>query len=112
MANNKHWLSDVLTGAGIGILSTEFGYYIADLLFKDKGIRHFSQDESFNKYDKPTFIGLYLGVNIPLSHYDISEDLDFRTSSGSSAGVEGALFLNPYLGIGGRFYSKYAYHKR
>ena len=103
MANNKHWLSDVLTGAGIGILSTEFGYYIADLLFKDKGIRHFSQDESFNKYDKPTFIGLYLGVNIPLSHYDISEDLDFRTSSGSSAGVEGALFLNPYLGIGGRF---------
>lgn len=103
MANNKHWLSDVLTGAGIGILSTEFGYYIADLLFKDKGIRHFSQDESFNKYDKPTFIGLYLGVNIPLSHYDIAEDLDFRTSSGSSAGVEGALFLNPYLGIGGRF---------
>ena len=38
-----------------------------------------------------------------MSHYDISEDLDFRTSSGSSAGVEGALFLNPYLGIGGRF---------
>ena len=103
MANNKHWLSDVLTGAGIGILSTEFGYYIADLLFKDKGIRHFSQDESFNKYDKPTFIGLYLGVNIPLSHYDISENQVFRTSSGSSAGVEGALFLNPYLGIGGRF---------
>lgn len=103
MANNKHWLSDVLTGAGIGILSTEFGYYIADLLFKDKGVRHLSQDESFNKYDKPTFMGLYLGVNIPLSHYDISENQNFRTSSGSSAGVEGAMFLNPYLGIGGRF---------
>ena len=28
MANNKHWLSDVMTGAGIGILSVEFGYYI------------------------------------------------------------------------------------
>lgn len=103
MANNKHWLSDVLTGAGIGILSTEFGYYIADLLFKDKGVRHLSQDESFNKYDKPTFMGLYLGVNIPVSHYDISENQNFRTSSGSSAGVEGAMFLNPYLGIGGRF---------
>ena len=34
MANNKHWLSDVLTGAGIGILSTELGYYLADLIFK------------------------------------------------------------------------------
>ena len=30
MANNKHWLSDVLTGAGIGIVSTELGCYFAD----------------------------------------------------------------------------------
>lgn len=48
MANNKHWLSDVLTGAGI-------------------------------------------------------EQTEFRTSSGSSAGVEGAYFFNPYIGVGGRF---------
>ncbi len=27
MINNKHWLSDVLTGAGIGILSAELVYY-------------------------------------------------------------------------------------
>lgn len=27
MINNKHWLSDVLTGAGIGILSAEVVYY-------------------------------------------------------------------------------------
>ena len=39
MANNKHWLSDVLTGAGIGILSTEVGYYLADLIFKEKGMK-------------------------------------------------------------------------
>ena len=37
--NNRHWLSDVLAGAGIGILSTELGYYLADLIFKDKGLR-------------------------------------------------------------------------
>ena len=41
MANNRHWLSDVLTGAGIGILSTELGYYLADRLFKEKGITVF-----------------------------------------------------------------------
>ena len=103
VANNKHWLSDVLTGAGIGILSTEFGYYIADLLFKEKGIHHFSLNESFSRYDSPSFLGMYLGVNIPLSHYDITEGQAFRTSSGSSAGVEGAYFWNPYIGVGGRF---------
>lgn len=31
--NNKHWLSDIMVGAGIGILSTEFGYFLADVLF-------------------------------------------------------------------------------
>ena len=103
IANNKHWLSDVLTGAGIGILSTELGYYLADLVFKEKGIHHYYQDERFSRYDKPSFVGLYLGVNIPLSHYDISEHQEFRTSSGSSAGLEGAYFWNPYLGVGGRF---------
>ena len=38
--NNKHWLSDVLVGAGIGILSTEVGYYLADLIFKGRGITY------------------------------------------------------------------------
>lgn len=34
--NNRHWLSDVLFGAGIGILSTELGYKVKDLAFKKK----------------------------------------------------------------------------
>lgn len=103
IANNKHWLSDVLTGAGIGILSTEFGYYIADLLFKEKGIHHFDVKDTFSRDDKPSFLGLYLGINLPLSHYDIAENREFRTSSGSSAGIEGAYFFSPYIGVGGRF---------
>ncbi|POY36988.1 phosphoesterase [Solitalea longa] len=40
MYNNKHWFSDVVAGAGIGILSTEMAYWvyppIKKLLFKDK----------------------------------------------------------------------------
>jgi len=38
--NNKHWFTDVVTGAGIGILSTKIAYWIHPLvkktLFKDK----------------------------------------------------------------------------
>lgn len=103
MANNKHWLSDVLTGAGIGILSTEIGYYLADLIFKEKGISSFANENMFDRMEKPSFISLYLGLNIPLSGYDIDEQIEFGTSSGSAAGVEGAYFFNPYIGAGGRF---------
>ena len=102
VANNKHWLSDVLTGAGIGILSTELGYYLADLIFKEKGVKRFASENRFDRMDNPSFVSLYLGLNVPLSGYDIDEQAEFRTSSGSSAGVEGAYFFNPYVGVGGR----------
>ncbi len=40
MYNNKHWFSDVVAGAGIGIASTQFSYWlypkIKKALFKDK----------------------------------------------------------------------------
>lgn len=102
IANNKHWMSDVLTGAGVGIITTELGYWIGDLIFKDRGINHFPADNSFSRYDKPSFLSVSIGLNIPLSHYDISEEHEFRTSSGSVAGIEGAWFFTPYIGIGGR----------
>ena len=103
MANNKHWLSDVLTGAGIGILSTEMGYYLADLIFKENGINRFANNEIFGRWDKPSFFSLYIGMNIPLNSYNLNEQHELNTSTGSTAGVEGAWFFNPYVGIGGRF---------
>ncbi len=102
MANNKHWLGDVLTGAGIGILSTELGYWLGDMIFKNKGVHRYERQDTFDPMDRPSFFGIGLAVNIPLSHYDISDDLYFRISSGSTASVEGAYFFNPYVGVGGR----------
>lgn len=102
MANNKHWLSDVLTGAGIGMLSTELGYYLADLQFKKRGIYHKADEDQFDRMDKPSFISLYLGLNIPLSNYDVDEQTVLHIASGCTAGVEGAYFFNPYIGVGGR----------
>lgn len=103
VANNKHWLSDVMVGAGVGILSTEFGYWIADAIMKDKGLNiKEEQQEMAYGYDRPSFFGLYLGFNVPLSRYDVNENVDFQTSMGTTLGVEGAYFLNRYIGLGGR----------
>lgn len=103
VVNNKHWLSDVLTGAGVGIIATELGYWITDKLFKERGITHHEKDYKFDMMQRPSFLGIYVGMNIPLSEYDIDEEHEFSTSAGSTAGVEGAYFFNPYIGVGGRF---------
>lgn len=103
VANNKHWLSDVLTGAGVGILATEAGYRISDLIFKDKGLSVSYLDTQDEGEANASFLSLYLGVNLPLSDYDINETNEFRTSTGSTAGLEGAWFPWRHFGIGGRF---------
>jgi hypothetical protein len=36
--NNKHWMADVLAGAGVGILSVNTVYWLHDKLFQDKGL--------------------------------------------------------------------------
>ena len=51
--NNRHWLTDVLAGAAIGIGSVHLGYYITDRIFGDRGFN--------KKYRKPEF------------HYDSDE---------------------------------------
>ncbi len=103
MANNKHWLSDVMVGAGIGILSTEFGYWIADAIMKDKGLNICEvQEEERLGYSRPSFFGLYMGFNVPLSKFDVNEDVAYQTSMGTTFGLEGAYFLNRYVGLGRR----------
>ncbi|MBP1645823.1 MAG: rane-associated phospholipid phosphatase [Bacteroidetes bacterium] len=44
--NNRHWLSDVLFGAGIGILSTELAYKVKDWTFKKKNKKRIILKES------------------------------------------------------------------
>jgi membrane-associated phospholipid phosphatase len=119
--NNRHWVSDVMSGAGIGILSTELGYAIGDLLFKGKGLLRNDMQMDF---ENPSFFSISMGVglggkNIDFSLNDLqnkekyntdlydleddgnSERIEFRAATVVDA--EGAYFFNKYVGVGGRF---------
>ena len=118
--NNRHWISDVLSGAGIGIMSTELGYALGDLLFKGKGLLRNDLD---NFSEKPSFFSISMGMSfgskslgfgyddlantedVPVSNLteDIYNDkihIDFHTAT--SVDAEGAYFFNKYVGVGGR----------
>lgn len=119
--NNRHWVSDVMSGAGIGIISTELGYAIGDLLFKGKGLLRNDMQMDF---ENPSFFSISMGVglggkNIDFSLNDLqnkekyntdlydleddgsSERIEFRAATVVDA--EGAYFFNKYVGVGGRF---------
>ena len=98
--NNRHWLSDVLAGAGIGILSTELGYFLADLIFKEKGITHELFDMSAYDYQRPpSFFSLHLGLNKMPTKITLPSGIRLQTTLGSSAGFEGAWFMNRTVGL-------------
>ena len=103
MANNKHWLSDVMVGAGVGIISTEFGYWIADAIMKKRGLNTADPHDDTRLWStSPSFFGFYSGFNLPLSHYDINDGYSFETSTGTTLGLKGAYFINRYVGVGSR----------
>lgn len=105
--NNRHWVSDVMTGAGIGILSTELGYAISDLIFKDKYTLRREMENLNDLIEHPSFFSLEAGAGFLLEGKGIPDDLlaaggpgKIRHGVSSVIGAEAAYFINPYLGFG------------
>ncbi|MBO4871151.1 MAG: phosphatase PAP2 family protein [Muribaculaceae bacterium] len=120
--NNRHWISDVLSGAGIGILSTELGYGLMDLLFKGKGLLRNDIEYYPDLRKNPSFFSISMGVglgnrNLVLPPFNFenleefiesdnsdesSEPLHLKFRAATAVGAEGAYFFNPYVGVGAR----------
>lgn len=60
--NNRHWISDVLVGAGIGVISTDLGYAVGDLIFKKKGINMEPRKNVTDLMENASFFRLELGM--------------------------------------------------
>ena len=117
--NNRHWISDVLSGAGIGILSTELAYGICDLFFKQKGLLMNDLAYYPDLKTNPSFFSISMGIGLgnknltlPGFNFGITADgdpdaadtdpINLKFRSATAVGAEGAWFFNPYVGIGGR----------
>lgn len=99
--NNRHWISDVLVGAGIGILSTELGYLLSKKIHNNIGEREGERFHYYNPYHKPSFFQLKLGTAFSVGH-KADNGIRVKLSPGNAMGAEGAWFINKYLGVGGQ----------
>ena len=59
--NDRHWISDVFVGAGLGISLTEFAYWANGKWFKDKGINEIEIVQKAPNRDRPSFLGVKFG---------------------------------------------------
>ena len=113
--NNRHWVSDVLSGAGIGIMSTELAYALSDVLFKGKGLLRGVISGEKSIIDHPSFFSISMGIGFGSKNIDFDmEDMSFtdlddedkafnlKFQASTAVAAEGAYFFNKYIGIGGR----------
>lgn len=102
--NNRHWVTDVLAGAGLGIASTELGYFLADQIFKNKGMNAPLRNNPVPISNKPSFLELHLGYTVATSdHLSLAASDEFYVKSGFNFGIEGAWFPCKNFGFGGEF---------
>lgn len=100
--NNRHWISDVMSGAGIGILSAELGYAFCDLLFKGKGLL---RNDLEVVSEKPSFFSISMGIGIgtkDLEFESLGQTVALKFRPATVVDAEGAYFFNKYVGVGGR----------
>lgn len=108
--NNRHWVSDVLSGAGVGIMSGELAYAMSDLLFKGKGLLRGDAISELSIIDHPSFFSISMGLGLGSQSLDFGAETmsdahdNFNLKFGASTAVsaEGAYFFNKYVGVGGR----------
>ena len=113
--NNRHWVSDVLSGAGLGILSTELGYALCDVFFKEKGLLRNDREQEDRL---PSFFSISMGLGLGVHSMNFTpddliykedhnslfniHDMNIKFHTATTVDVEGAYFFNNYFGIGGR----------
>ena len=99
MMNNRHWLSDVLAGAGIGIMSTELGYFLSDLIFKKKPVQDVLGPSSDYR-DIPSYIEYSVGYSCLFPSEFRVNGMNVRAYGGVNTAISGAYYLNNGWGVG------------
>lgn len=97
--NNMHWLTDVVAGAGIGIGSVHLGYFLGDLIFKEKQV--------YDGYVRPDFFydssqRHYVAELIFGRRFIIGPSGEASPTRGGLAGVSVDVPFAPGLGVTGR----------
>ena len=97
--NDRHWISDVAVGAGLGISMTELAYLINKKIYGDREINEYVKHERIINESKPSFIAIKAGY-ASLTEAKSNEEPGISSEGGYRLSTEGAYFFNKYIGIG------------
>ncbi len=109
--HDKHWLNDVFMGAGIGILTTNFSYFLTDQIYGVDGInkielRRHDILRTIRFMDNPTGLKILSGTEVGNRNADLyteGAEAQIVTSAAFSTGIDFNFYLNPMFSIDAMF---------
>lgn len=95
--DNRHFPTDVVAGAGIGILSAQLGYFIGDLIFRnsqldDRVVRELTENNNLS------FMSLHIGMGVPLGSAAIADGKIIRMPT-LMAGISSGFPVSDHWGL-------------
>lgn len=98
VVDHHHYPTDVVAGAGIGVLTTELGYFIGDLIFGKSQIstqteKHLRPNNNFS------YLSLETGLSLPLGSIHAGPTKIQRLPA-LSAAMKGAWAISDHWGLG------------
>lgn len=104
MLNNRHWMSDVLVGGAIGVGSVHLGYFLSDLIFREKYLCDgyekpdiFAYDENHRYYE----IGMSFARRFVLGQESLKSE-GTLPRRGSTAAISANIPIAPRTGVTAR----------
>lgn len=102
----RHWAGDVIFGAGLGITATNLGYFLTDLIFRDRGLSadYRARTLDWSLPERPSFLGIGMEIRsgrrlrLPASMAGLRLDM----GAVAATAVEGVWFASSRWGVGGR----------
>ena len=91
IVNNRHWATDVIAGAAIGIASVKLGYFLTGLILKDiyQNERYSAPVPGFDPERKYFDAGLFLGYRFLLGgEFPVNSDGTSILPGGAVSGLE------------------------
>ena len=98
VVSGRHYPTDVVAGAGIGILSAQLGYIVGDMIFGGRQIDSRSLCR-ISENNNLSFLSLDMGLDLPLGRVAIGRGKIVRLPA-LSAGVYGGFAIGDNWGLG------------
>jgi len=103
LRHNEHYVNDIFTGAGIGLVATNLAYFLTDCIYGEEEINrpqlYRSDIIRLGRFlDRPISLSLMAGSEITSKHLTV-DGIDLCTSSVYMAGLQYSYFFHPHWAL-------------